>query len=94
MDFGAVNRAVVEYFADEGPVGDRCWQDSVFAGAQDPLLAVVALVRESLSIPAHWNTTSAATGAVILKCEMKRRHAELDDPLLEALAQNFAAAWR
>ena len=94
MDFGAVNKAVVEYFADGGPVGDHNRQDSVFAGAQDLLQAVVGIVRESLSIPSHWNTTSAATGAVLMKCEMRRRYAELDEPALDALARNFAEAWR
>jgi hypothetical protein len=94
MDFGAVNRAVVAYFAEGGPVGDHNRRDSAFAGAQDLLQAVVGIVRESLSIPAHWNTTSPATGAVLMKCEMKRRHAELDELALDALARNFAAAWR
>lgn len=54
----------------------------------------MGIVRESLLIPAHWNATSPATGAVLMKCEMKRRHAELDEPALDALARNFAAAWR
>ena len=88
MDFGAVNQGVVTYFAQ---VGER---DSGFTGAQELLQAVRDLVRESLSIPAHWNTTSPVTGAALMKREMKRRHAELDEPALEALAANFAAAWR
>lgn len=88
MDFGAVNRAVVAYLSETGERG------STFAGPQELLQRVRALVRESLAIPAHWDTTSAVVGAALMKREMKRRHDELDEPALDALAANFAAAWR
>lgn len=86
MDSGAVNRGVVTYLSDAG--------ETRLAERQDLLLTVRDLVRESLSIPAHWNTTSPVTGATLMRREMKRRHAELDEPALDALAANFAAAWR
>lgn len=86
MDSGAVNRGVVTYLAEAG--------EARLAEGQELLYAVRDLVRESLSIPAHWNTTSPVTGAALMRREMKRRHAELDEPAMDALAANFAAGWR
>ena len=92
MDAGAVNLAVVAYLADGAITGDLARKGPDFADARTLQEAVMALVRESMLIPAHWDTTAPLAGAVIVKREMKRRYELLDDLALEALAQNFVAA--
>lgn len=94
MDFGAVNKGVVAYLANDTAQAGHAEQDSVFAGAQELLQAVAGLVRESLAIPAHWNTTSPVVGAALMKREMKQRHRQLDEYALDAMAQHFVDKWR
>ena len=92
MDAGAVNLAVVAYLADGTVTVDLARKGPDFAEARTLQEAVMALVRESMAIPAHWDTTAASAWAVLVKREMKRRHELLDDLALEALAENFVAA--
>lgn len=93
MDFASVNAGIVAYLSEGTKASMAREEDPLFTGAQGLLRVVIGLVRESLSIPVHWNTTSPVIGSAIMKREMKRRHAELDEAALEALARNFASAW-
>ena len=57
---------------------------------QDPADGVAtdarALVEEALGIHAHWDTTSPVAARTIVKAHMRRRHPEVTEEALEALA--------
>lgn len=91
MDAGAVNLAVVAYLADGAVTAELSRHGPGFAEARTLQEAVMALVRESMAIPTHWDTTVPLAGAVIVKREMKRRYDQLDESALDALAQHFVA---
>jgi len=61
----------------------------------DVLLAEVkGLVRESLSVPVDWDSMSPGDAGHHVVAEMAKRHPELSQDALEALAWNFTFAWR
>lgn len=53
-----------------------------------------ALVAESLLVHAQWNTTTSNGARVVVKGTMRRRHAELSEEALDALALNYLKTWR
>ena len=48
-------------------------------------------IADALSVHAHWDTTSSVAARAIVKGSMRRRHPELTDAALEALATHCTA---
>ena len=91
--------AIVAYLQMENAASPRTDDEAVRAVAvatdPDDLLArVKALVAESLSIEVDWNSLSLADGGRAMAAEMARRHPELDQVALDALAWKFTFDWR
>lgn len=64
-------------------------------GAAERLLdRVSALVQESLAVPVDWDRAGLADAGRQVAAEMGRRHHELTEEALAALAWNFTFAWR
>lgn len=49
------------------------------------------LVAECLRVPVHWETRSPEGARAVVKGTMRRRHAELTEEALEALAAHYVA---
>lgn len=55
---------------------------------------VVAIVRECLSVPVDWSSTTLSEGGDLARDEMELRHPELDPTALDALRWSFTYNWR
>ncbi|MCY7402533.1 MAG: hypothetical protein LH477_16540 [Nocardioides sp.] len=58
------------------------------------LAEVEALLQESLAVPVDWDSMSLGDAGRHVSAEMAKRHPELSQDALEALAWNFTFAWR
>ena len=56
--------------------------------------AAEALVAESLRVPAQWDVSTPQGARAVVKGTMRRRHAELTEEALEALAAHYLRSWR
>lgn len=56
---------------------------------------ILLVLGEAVDIEVNWakNLTLAEAGEVV-RCEMQRRHPELDDSALDAIAWKFTYDWR
>ena len=52
------------------------------------------LLQEALGIPAHWDTTNPVAARAIVRAHLSRRHSELTEEALEALAVHCTVDFR
>lgn len=55
---------------------------------------VTAIVEESVAVPVDWSALSLGDAGRAAAAEMARRHPELSQDALDALAWNFTFQWR
>jgi len=62
--------------------------------SHETLLAARLLIDEALGIHAHWDTTSPIAARSIVRGHLRRRHRELTEEALEALALHCTRNFR
>src|SRR4051812_17053539 len=94
-----LSRAVVTYLQKGTAASPRADEAAVRAVADETppdvlVEKVSALVAESLDISVDWGSVSLGDAGPAVVAEMARRHPELDQIALDALAWNFTFTWR
>lgn len=99
MNDDELSTGVVAYLQKGSAASPRADEEACarVAAAREPatlVSEVKALVQESLAIRIDWDATSLGDAGRQVAAEMARRHPELSQEALEALAWNFTFAWR
>jgi len=92
-----LSEGILAYLQARSAASPRTDEGAVLAlpdGGVALLEEVKAVVTESLAVTVDWNSLSLGDAGRYAAAETGRRHPELDQEALDAIAWNFTFAWR